>query len=557
MIFSRVVTHPMRCALLALLIGAALVSPAVAEEGVVTFPGGPLTVYTGALGQCQSSYLIAGKVAGNYFPGGEPFEFSPVGDCGFFLAFPEAGAGQPSALQGRTFGFNGHAGPRGLETYTPVSQSPVTGSGSAADPYTEVTVFAVEAEGETYGLITETTSYVNGAPQFTSTYKVLNTSASQIYFRAMYAGDLYVNGDDYGVGVYLGGPPRFVGGQNTGSGVIGGFQEASAPALPWSSPQEACWVEVPSSRCEAAQPDDNGIWHDVETTDEEGLAFNGSIDSAEVDNGTGVEWDQLRESGLAPGREQAFTIINRTQIPSGLQISPANQTLTQGQTETITVTALDTANQPYAGKAMRYTVSGANAQTGVVQLNSSGQAQISYAGANAGIDTVQMYVDLGNSGSQTEADPAGAATVTFLPAPPPSPAPNSTYAIERIRANPDGTLTIVLVPSQAGTASVVVTVPTGTIANAVASRRSCRKGQLRTHGRCRPAETISARATAAGVAGVPLRLTLKPSRKVRRVLAGGHMLTLTAKVAYSSALGGRPTVRSYRIKVKGRHRGGH
>jgi hypothetical protein len=543
------------CTLLAILACCVVAAEATADEAV-TFPGGPLTVYVGERGQCQSSYVIAGQVAGNYFPGGEPFEFSPVGDCGFFLAFPEAGAGQPTALQGLTYGFEGHAGPRGLAEYTPVSQSAVTGSGAAGDPYTQVTKFAVESDGETFALVTETTTYVSGAPQFTSTYDVQNTSASSLYFRAMYAGDLYVNGDDFGVGVYLAGPPRFIGGQNTSSGVIGGFQEAPAPALPWSSPQEACWVEVPSPRCENAQPDDNGIWHDVELTDGEDQAFNGSIDSAEVDNGTGVEWDQLRESGLAPGHEQAFTIINRTAIPNGLQISPANQTLTQGQSETVGVTALDTAGEPYAGKSVRYTVSGANPQSGTVTLNSSGSAQISYVGANIGIDTIQMYVDLGGTGSQVAADPAGTATVTFVPAPPPPPTPNSTYRIESIHSNPDGTITIVFVPAQAGSASVVVTVPTGTIANAATARRRCGRGQVRIHGRCRPAETVSARAVVSGAAGVPVTLRLRPSRKVRSALSHGHGLTLTTRLSYRSALGGAPTVHSFQttIKAKRRHR---
>jgi hypothetical protein len=545
-----------RCSLLAIVACFATAATASADEAV-TFPGGPLTVYVGERGQCQSSYVIGGQAAGNYFPGGEPFELSPVGDCGFFLAFPEEGVGQPTALAGLTYGFNGHAGPSGLVEYSPVSQSAVTGSGAASDPYTQVTKFAVEAEDETFALVTETTTYVDGAPQFTSTYDVQNTSASSIYFRAMYAGDLYVNGDDFGVGVYLAGPPRFIGGQNTSSGVIGGFEEAPAPALPWSSPQEACWVEVPSYRCENAELDDNGIWHDVETTDGEEQAFNGSIDSAEVDNGTGVEWDQLRENGLAPGHEQAFTIINRTAIPNGLQISPENQTLTQGQSETVDVTALDTADQPYAGKSVQYTVSGANPQSGNVTLNSSGTAQISYVGTNAGIDTMQIYVDLGGSGGQTAADPSGTATVTFTPAPPPAPSPNSTYRVERIHTNPNGTITIVFVPAQAGTASIVVTVPTGTIANASDARTRCGKGHVRIHRRCRPAETVSARATAAGQAGVPLTVVLQPSRKVRSVLSRGRDLTLTARLSYSSALGGAPTAHSFQVELKAARRHRH
>ena len=97
------------------------------DTTAMTIPGNPMTVYVGPRGQCQSSYVFNGVVAGSYYYGG-----NQVGDCGFFLAFPkEEGAkfaGQPKALWGTTWGFSGAAGPS-LETeYTTVSQSPVTGS---------------------------------------------------------------------------------------------------------------------------------------------------------------------------------------------------------------------------------------------------------------------------------------------------------------------------------------------------------------------------------------------------------------------------------------------
>jgi hypothetical protein len=530
------------------------------EPSAVSFPGGPLTVSVGSQGQCQSSYPNSGN---NYFPEG-----GNLGDCGFFLAFPaegagKAGAGQPVALKEQTFGFFGIAGPHLSSFYTPVSQSPVTGSGSVADPYIQTTVFKVvdSAEKED-ALITETTTYVSGQPQFTSTYNVKNTTSpgTKIYFRAIYAGDLYVNGNDYGTGVFLGGPPRFIGGQNTASGVLGGFQEAPAPALPWSSFQEGCWNQTPESRCESASATDQGIWNDVRSTDEAPHAFNETIDPAPIDNAAGVEWDQLRETGLEPGHEQSFTIINRTQVPNTLQVSPASQTLTQGQTETISVTAVDTANQPYAGKIVHYTVAGANPQSGTVVLNASGQAQISYVGHNAGIDTTQLFVDLGGSGTKTPNDPAGTARVTFLPLPP---APNSGYTVQSIRANSDGTVTIVFVPTQSGTATLEVTVPTGTIARreALAARRAkrCRRDQTRIKGRCRPKTTISGRVLATGVAGVPLTLTVKPSGRVVSALRKGKNVKLTATLTYRSSLGGIPTVQVFHVTVKGKrhHRKTH
>jgi hypothetical protein len=540
-------------ALTAATIGAfASSASAQTDTTAITIPGSPLSVYVGPRGECQSSYLVNGEVAGNFYYGG-----NQVGDCGFFLAFPGSSfiTGQPPALKGKTFGFDGAAGPHGLETYSvvPGGQSAVSGAGTEASPYSQTTVFLVSSGGTTYAEITEVTTYVNGAPQFTSTYTVKSTAGpgTKLYFRAMYAGDLYVNGNDVGIGVFLGGPPRFIGGQNTASGVIGGFQEVT----PWTSFQEAYWATPVGE----VSPTDNGIWHDVETNlegkKEEEAAFNDTIEPMELDNGAGVEWNQFATSGLAPGASTAFTIINRTQIPSTLKFSPVSQTLTQGQTETISATAVDTANQPYAGKALRYTVTGANPQTGALTLNSSGQAQISYVGNNAGIDTIQMYVDLGGTGVQTSGDPSGTATATFLPKPPPAPTPtpNSTYKIQSIHANSDGTITIVFVPTQSGVATLEVTVPTGTISRkdaSAAKKKKCKKSQIKIKGKCRPKTTLSGRVSATGVGGVPLKLTVKPSSKVKKALKKGRTVTLTATLTYKSALGGTPTVQVFHFKVK-------
>jgi len=522
-----------------------------AEPTAVTIPGNPMTVYVGPLGQCQSSYTIHGELAGNYYYGG-----NPIGDCGFFLAFPKEGGGkftgQPKPLSETTWGFSGTAGPHLATEYTPVSQSAVSGSGTTAEPFTQTTVFEVkDGEGGKDALITETTTYVNGQPRFTSTYNVKNTSSSKLYFRAIYAGDLYVNGNDHGTGLFLAGPPRFIGGQNTGSGIVGGFEEAPAPALPWSSFQEAYWSEP--FGMEGIAIGDNGIWHDVESTVQEPKAFNESIEPMELDNGAGVEWDQLRETGLEKGAEQAFTIINRTGIPSGLQISPANQTLTQGQTETVNVTALNTAGEPYAGKSVLYAASGANPQSGAVTLDAAGQAQISYVGHNPGIDTIQLYVDLAGTKTQTQNDPAGTATVTFVPLPP---APNSSYTVQSIHANPNGTVTIVFVPTQSGTATLEVTVPTGTIARreATAARRrakKCKKGQSRIKGHCRPTLTTVGKTTAPGTAGVPLTLTVKPSGKVVSALKKGKTVHLSATLTYTTSVpGGTPTVQHFTVTVR-------
>jgi hypothetical protein len=511
---------------------------AVSDETAVTIAGNPLTVYVGPRGECQSSYVVNGEVQGNYFPGGGSFfTFSPVADCGFFLAFPKSGAGQPVSVQGQTYGFAGHAGPGGLSDFKPISQSAVTGDGSAGNPFSQTTVFEVEG----VALVTETTTYVNGAPQFTSTYNVKNVTAGKIYFRAMYAGDLYVAGNDHGTGVFLGGPPRFIGGQNTSSGILGGFLEVGPPALAWDS-----WEEL-------AYPD---VWQRIEDTDEEARAFKEGIEANEVDNAAGVEWDQLRSTGLGSGAEQSFSIINRTQVPSALSVVPVNQSHTVGETATVTVTATDNVGTPYANRSLVYSIGGANPKSGSVTTNAAGQATISYVGTAAGIDTMQMFLDLNNNGLGDNAEPKSTAQIIWVPAPP---TPNSTYTIKSIKANSDGTITIVFVPAQDGKATLEVTVPTATISRnaSIAKRKKCKHNQVRIKGKCRPRTSLSGRVSATGKAGVPLTLTVKASGKVKRALAKGRKVQLTAKLTYKSVLGGAPTVKVFHFTVKKKRKKHH
>jgi hypothetical protein len=546
-------TRSLAAALIAVV--ALALMPAVAaatEEGVVAFPGSPLSVFVGLRGECQSSYPVTGV---NYY-------IAEKGDCGLFLAFPkDAAKKQPVFLQEKVFGFTGSAGPELSDLYIPIAQSAVTGEGTGASPYTETTVYDVaegegKIEGAMFAQVTDTTTYITGAPQFTQTFTVRNEASKTLYFRALYAGDLYVAGNDFGIGSFLGGPPRFIGGENTAEGILGGFIEST----PWSAWEEGCWNEAASEaieggRCEGAAPGDKGIWHTVResATTETGPVFNDEADPAQIDNATGVEWDEDLTSGLAPKAETSFTVINHTEAPAGLSVSPGSQTLTQGQTATVSVTAVNTADKPYAGATLRYSIGGANSQSGTVTLNAAGQGQISYVGSNVGVDTIQMYLDLGNSGTQLPTDPSSTATVTFVPKPPPPPTPNSEYKVQSIKANSNGTITIVFVPTQNGTATVEVTVPTATISRdeaLAAKAKKCKKGQIKIKGKCRPKTTLSSKVSASGIAGVPLTISVKPSSKVIKALKKGKTVVLTATLTYKSALGGTPTTQILHFTVK-------
>jgi hypothetical protein len=525
-------------------------------DGSVTLPGSPLTVSVGSLGECQSSYPNIGT---NFYP-----PFGTVGDCGFFLAFP-ATAGQPANLKEKVFGFAGSAGPS-LEPgqiYTAVEpQGPVTGSGTAGDPYTEVTKYKVTTETLDYALITDTTTYVNGAPQFTSTYTVENVTgklggapSTTLFFHAMVAGDLFVANDDHGTGVFLGGPPKFIGGQNPHTGTLGGFIEAT-PA--WTNYQEGYWNGPETF--EGAIAEDHGIWNAVRIAAKSSSAvFNNTIDPNLMDNGAGVSWDDHLTSGLEPGKTASYTVVNRSQVPTTLGVQPVTQSHTVGQTATITVTATDNIGTPYASRSLVYSIGGANPKSGSVITNSAGAATISYVGTNAGLDTMQMFLDLAGTGVKAPQDPSSSAQVTWIPVPP---TPNSSYKVQSIHANSNGTITIVFVPTQAGQATLEVTVPTATIARkqAIAARRrakKCKRGQIKIKGKCHPKTTVSGKVSATGVAGVPLTLTIAPSGNVRKALLKGKNVRLTATLTYKSALGGVPTVQVFHVTVKGKRKHGH
>jgi hypothetical protein len=524
-------------------VGLSAFAASASADGTITLPGSPLNVSVGSLGECQSSYPNVGV---NFYPPG-----GTLGDCGFFLAFP-AGSNPPALERegktGSVFGFQGAAGPHiseatgGVE-YTAIEQASATGSGTVADPYSEVTKFKATIGEKDYALITLTTTYVNGAANFTSTYDVENVTGQTIaglttpieatlHFHAIVAGDLFVSDNDRGTGVFLGGPPRFVGGQNATTGTLGGFIEAS-PA--WTNFEEGEWNSV--------------IWEAVRKSTASTPVFNETIDPTLLDNGAGVSWDQFLTPGLAPGAHATFSILNRTQVPTTLSVQPVNQTLTVGQTGTVTVTATDNVGTPYAGRPLVYSIGGANPKSGTVTTNAAGVATISYVGTNPGLDTDQLFLDLAGTGSLAPQDPISTAQITWLPAPP---VPNSSYKVQSIKANSNGTITITFVPSQPGVALLVVTVPTATISRneAIAAKaKKCKKTQVKIKGKCRPKSTVSGKVSAAGKAGVALKLTVNPSKKVKAALKKGKKVQLTATLTYKSSLGGKPTVQTFHVTV--------
>ena len=119
------------------------------------------------------------------------------------------------------------------------------GSGTTADPLTQVTNYRLDdGEGAVID-VTQAVSYVNGERRFVVAYAVRNLSQGPVQGRASTGADLYLDGSDVGVGFLSGGPPRLVGGVNQTTGVAGGIEENTTSGFPpWSHFQESLYTAL-------------------------------------------------------------------------------------------------------------------------------------------------------------------------------------------------------------------------------------------------------------------------------------------------------------------------
>jgi hypothetical protein len=119
--------------------------------------------------------------------------------------------------------------------------------------------------------------------------------------------------------------------------------------------------------------------------------------------------------------------------------------------------------------------------------------------------------------------------------------PTSNYTVKSITENSNGTVTIVFVPTESGEAELVVTVPTASIASTSAVTAKAKKCN-KIKGKCLPKNTVSGKTSGHGTAGVPLKVTVNLSSKIKALLKKGKTVHLTATLTYKSARGGLATV---------------
>lgn len=181
---TRLLTTVLAMSCVMALTASALATPATADIS----SAGPLNhVWVGADLSCQIAHVDDEDAYEMFPPGAVP------GDCGTFLAVN-------GVLYAPDFDDHDGTATGSLGEYIPFrgTQSPVTGTGTAENPYKVVTTVTV---GNTGLRIVETDSYVPGEQRYRTDVQITNTAAtarSAILYRA---GDCYLGGSDDGFGM--------------------------------------------------------------------------------------------------------------------------------------------------------------------------------------------------------------------------------------------------------------------------------------------------------------------------------------------------------------------
>jgi len=338
----------------------------------VVIDGSPLNVFVDPDGQLQARF--DGEVAGEFYP--------PTSDAGNAGLNMVVDAGSPSQT---LYGF--------LQSpFSEVSQGVVTGSGAIGDPFTVVTIYGAPTAnvGDTV-TVTQTVTYVNGQRRFKVRYDVSHSAgSSNSKVRPTLSADMYIGGNDAGVGFLNGSPgSRTVGGINEDSGASGGIRELT----PW-----AHYVVDGFS----ATFDQVRSMGDLSDT----------IQTNFVDNGVAIQWPDATV-GYPFGdasfeAEWAFTRF------AALELSPGTATRNPGALHTVTVAAQNSDGNPDVGRTIRYEVRGANPFQGSTTTDSTGSTQISWGSGTTGTDTLTAYADLNNNTVRDDNEPERTATVEWV-----------------------------------------------------------------------------------------------------------------------------------------------
>ena len=350
-----------------------------------TIDGSPLNIYANDAGQLQVAF--DGSANGEFFPG----TLAPA-SAGVNVALTTF----PPSLT--VYGFRGSA-PLAPDGTPPSSFPPagLTGNGSANSPYT----LRINLTNGAFLHVQEVLTYVNGSTDVGASFR-LQAFDNAVTGRLFEAADLYVAGDDRGIGFFDPGPPRQVGGVNQAAGSSARLIEGT-PA--WDHFQESFYDSVYSVI--------------AGSTDVSAPNLSDTVNPSLGDNDLGVQWNFAGLSSNPPG--QTYSTTWRFKHFAPLQLSLAAATRAEGQTATVTVAAQNGDGNPDPGRTVRYTINGANPAVGAVTTGADGRAAITWTGINQGVDTLTAFTDLNNNGQPDAGEPTQTVTVTFTAPLPPVP----------------------------------------------------------------------------------------------------------------------------------------
>lgn len=281
-------------------------------------------------------------------------EFYGETACGAFLAVAGTVYGPTEIPAGSDL-----TGAANYAPFTPVSQSAVTGSGSAADPFRVVTV--VDA-GSTGLRVTATDSYVVGQESYRTDVALANTTGAAVGAILYRAGDCYLQDSDDGFGAVDGA---------SGAVACVGVDTASGTPVPGSRIEQ--WLPLtPGSRYLEA------FYNDVWTAIRSAQPFPDTCRCADnIDNGAGLSWTVTVPAG------GSVVVSHLTSF------SPAgNRPLIASKTAD--------ADSVAAGGTTGYTVAVSNPNSSPVTLNSIGDTLPSgfayVAGSTTGVTTANPAV---------------------------------------------------------------------------------------------------------------------------------------------------------------------
>lgn len=379
-------------------VSCGLLAPAAANAAFVLIDGDPLDITLGDTGGMQARFPDA--TGGQFFSPGADEANSGL-QLGLDVQVPQSA---------QMFGTGG-------TPFTAGGQNPVTGSGTGADPFRQVTTFTATTPSTQQPItVVQTTDYVNGTGVFRLRFDITNTGSTPTTVRPAVAADLYAGGSDSGTGFLEQGPPRVVGGNSsTGTGT-GGIVEIT----PWAAFQEDFYGTI-FSNLRNFQP---------------GGGLQNTINPESVDNGAGAQGPDVTICATnCPSATTTFETAWR--FVNFLSLTPGEARNPTGAQHTVTVRLINADNTPRASVPIVFSRTGITNASGTVTTGADGVAQISWTSNNAGQDQLTVFADFNANGIQDADEPRREATVEWL-----APVVGQTAVVEPVR----GTVLVRLPP---------------------------------------------------------------------------------------------------------------